>query len=37
MLVDYEQIIVQFCDDKTQVKLTQNFHMLEHIFTNIFG
>jgi len=36
MLVDYEQIIVQFYDDKTQIKLTQNFHTLEPIVTNIF-
>ena len=34
MLVDYEQIIVQFYDDKIQIKLTQNFHLLEPV--NIF-
>lgn len=33
MLVDHEDVRVQFGDDETQIKLTDDLHLFEHVLT----
>lgn len=32
MLVDHEDVRVEFGDDKAQIKLPHNLHLFEHVF-----